>query len=170
MIFTTDASLAMSVHRPGKVQKDHQGTQRLLLMGKLKFVCTGCSFVQHATQGAYAAVALVSWATASSSLHLAMLLQPVQPPLPMLRQPELQQWHTTTLGLMQHTGLDQQQAQAHLPAPAAAAAADGGAAVNGEQEDYGISAVLHAWHPTGFCLPILLDLVVYVLSYLQPLY
>ena len=53
-----------------------------------------CSFVQHATRGAAAAVALVSWGDQPGLLQLAVLLQPLQSALPLQAQPNLQSWQS----------------------------------------------------------------------------
>lgn len=53
-----------------------------------------CSFVRHATRGAAAAVALVSWGDQPGLLQLAVLLQPLQSALPLQAQPNLQSWQS----------------------------------------------------------------------------
>ncbi|KAL0051080.1 hypothetical protein WJX82_001507 [Trebouxia sp. C0006] len=50
------------------------------------------SFVQHSSEGASVAVSLLSWDPTTTSLYLAILLQPLQPPLPLLCKPQLQHW------------------------------------------------------------------------------
>ncbi len=104
----------------------------------LKSLCE-CSFVQHASKGASAAVALISWDKLASALQLALLLQPTHPPVPLLRHPELQAWHGTTL----------------FPTQSPDAVLLPSTPGTGPPEDdmqgaaCGISSVLQAWHPTG---------------------
>ncbi len=99
-------------------------------------VCIVCSFVQHSSKGASAAVSLLSWDPTTTSLYITMLLQPLQPPLPILCMPELQHWRGTMLSPMQ------QSSTAEAPAHAAHQSAEGMAPC-------GISNVSQAWHPTG---------------------
>lgn len=100
-----------------------------------KSVCIVCSFVQHSSKGASAAASLLSWDPTTTSLYLAILLQPVQPPLPILCKPQLQHWRGTMLSPMQ------QPSTAEAPAHAAHQSA--------ESKDCGIRNVSQAWHPTG---------------------
>ena len=98
-----------------------------------------CSHVQHSTKGASAAVSVISWEGSPPSLQLAILMQPIQPPLPLLRQPMLHQWHSTTVFPMQQ-----------LSTPEAPAGADRRPSADGMREAAGsISGVVQAWHPTG---------------------
>ncbi len=101
-------------------------------------VCILCSFVQHPSKGASAAVSLLSWDPTTTSLYLAILLQPVQPPLPLLCKPELQHWRGTMLSPMQQPSTADAPAHAaHQPAESTGVA------------PCGISSVSQAWHPTG---------------------
>ena len=101
-------------------------------------VCILCSFVQHSSKGASAAVSLLSWDPTTTLLYLAILLQPVQPPLPLLCKPELQPWHGTMLFPMQLPSTAEAPAHAaHQPAESKGVT------------PCGISSVSQAWHPTG---------------------
>lgn len=97
------------------------------------------SHVQHSTKGASAAISVISWEGSPPSLQLAILIQPVQPPLPLLRHPVLHQWHSTTVFPMQQ-----------LSTPETPAGADRRPSAEGMCEAAcSISGVLQAWHPTG---------------------
>ena len=84
-------------------------------------------------------MAFASW-TSKSLLQLAVLLQPLQHPLPFMQLPERQSWQGTTIFPLPPADTEQQE---HV---VTAAAADAVA-----QEACSISAVVQAWHPTGFC-------------------
>ncbi len=101
-------------------------------------VCIVCSFVQHFSKAASAAASLLSWDPTTTSLYLAMLHQPLQPALPILCKPELQQWHGVMLDPMQ------QSSTAEAPPHATYQSAESKGVA-----PCGISNVSQAWHPTG---------------------
>lgn len=53
-----------------------------------------CSFVQHAVNGAAAAVALASWESKGGLLQVSMLHQPLQAALPLEPKPQLCHWQS----------------------------------------------------------------------------
>ena len=97
----------------------------------------GCSFVQHPSKGASAAISLVSWDASATSLQLAVLHQPLHPALPAMHTAELQEWQGCSIVLEPKRST------------AAEAAYGAGGAQPLSADPAAVSSVIQAWHSTG---------------------